>query len=70
MTLVKKELLRKDGDYTENLYKHYYKLYLLNLYSKYIMWQANLEELDIGGRMGGRKIYNLRCRWHHPISRK
>ena len=33
--------------------------YLFNLYRKYIMKQANLEELDIGGRMGGRKINNL-----------
>ena len=31
--------------------------YLFNLY---IMRQANLEELDIGVRMGGRKINNLR----------
>ena len=35
--------------------------YLFNLYSEYIMMQANLEELDIGVRMGGRKINNLRC---------
>ena len=34
--------------------------YLFNLYSEYIMRQANLEELDIGVRMGGRKIDNLR----------
>ncbi len=34
--------------------------YLLNLYSEYIMRQANLEELDIGVRMGGRQINNLR----------
>ena len=34
--------------------------YLFNLYSEYIMRQANLEELDIGVRMGGRKINNLR----------
>ena len=34
--------------------------YLFNLYSEYIMRQANLEELDIGLRMGGRKRYNLR----------
>ena len=26
--------------------------YLFNLYSEYIMRQANLEELDIGERMG------------------
>ena len=32
----------------------------LNLYSEYIMKQANLEELDMGVRMGGRKINNLR----------
>ena len=29
--------------------------YLFNLYSEYTMRQANLEELDIGVRMGGRK---------------
>ena len=37
--------------------------YLFNLYSEYIMRQANLEELDIGLRMGGRekiKINNFR----------
>ena len=34
--------------------------YLFNLYSGYIMRLANLEELDIGVRMGGRKINNLR----------
>ena len=34
--------------------------YLFNLYSEYIMRQENLEELDIGVRMGGRKINNLR----------
>ena len=34
--------------------------YLFNLYSEYIMRQANLEELDIGVRMGGRIINNLR----------
>ena len=34
--------------------------YLFNLYSEYIMRQANLEELDIGLRMGGRKINNMR----------
>ena len=34
--------------------------YLFNLYSEYIMRQANLEELAIGVRMGGRKINNLR----------
>ena len=34
--------------------------YLFNLYSEYIVRQANLEELDIGVRMGGRKINNLR----------
>ena len=34
--------------------------YLFNMYSEYIMRQANLEELDIGVRMGGRKINNLR----------
>ena len=34
--------------------------YLFDLYSEYIMRQANLEELDIGVRMGGRKINNLR----------
>ena len=34
--------------------------YLFNMYSEYIMRQANLEELNIGVRMGGRKIYNLR----------
>ena len=34
--------------------------YLFNLYSEYIMRPANLEELDIGMRMGGRKINNLR----------
>ena len=34
--------------------------YLFNLYSEYIMRQANLEELDIGVKMGGRKINNLR----------
>ena len=34
--------------------------YLLNLYSEYIMTQEHLEELDIGLRMGGRKIHNLR----------
>ena len=33
--------------------------YLFNLYSEYIMRQANLEEVDIGLRMGGRKINNL-----------
>ena len=33
--------------------------YLFNLYSDYIIRQANLEELDIGVRMGGRKINNL-----------
>ena len=30
------------------------------MYSKYIMRQAHLEELDIGVRMGGRKINNLK----------
>ena len=34
--------------------------YLFNLYSEYIMRQANLEELDVGVRMGGRQINNLR----------
>ena len=34
--------------------------YLFNLYSDYIMRPANLEELEIGVRMGGRKINNLR----------
>ena len=34
--------------------------YLFNLYSECIMRQANLDELDIGVRMGGRKINNLR----------
>ena len=34
--------------------------YFFNLYSEYIMRQANLEELDIGVRMGGRQINNLR----------
>ena len=34
--------------------------YLFNLYSEYTMRQANLEELDIGVRMGGRQINNLR----------
>ena len=34
--------------------------YLFNLYSEYIMRQANLDELDIGVRMGGIKINNLR----------
>ena len=34
--------------------------YLSNLYSEYIMRQVNLDELDIGVRMGGRKINNLR----------
>ena len=34
--------------------------YLFNLYSEYIMRQANLDKIDIGGRMGGRKINNLR----------
>ena len=33
--------------------------YLFNLYSEYIMRQANLEELDIGV-IRGRKINNLR----------
>ena len=33
---------------------------LFNLYSEYIMRQANLEELDIRVKMGGRKINNLR----------
>ena len=30
------------------------------MYSEYIMRQVNLEELDIGVRMGGSKINNLR----------
>ena len=34
--------------------------YLFSLYIEYIMRQANPEELDIGVRMGGRKINNLR----------
>ena len=34
--------------------------YLFNLYSEYIMRQANLVELDIGVKTGGRKINNLR----------
>ncbi len=34
--------------------------YLFNLYSEHIMRQTNLEELDIGVRMGGRKINNLK----------
>ena len=34
--------------------------YVFNLYSEYIMRQANLEELDTGVRMGGRKINNLK----------
>ena len=34
--------------------------YLFNLYSEYIMRQANLEELDIGVKMGGTKINSLR----------
>ena len=34
--------------------------YLFNLHSEYSMRQANLEELDIGVIMGGRKINNLR----------
>ena len=34
--------------------------YLFNLYSEYIMRQAHLEELDIGVRVGGRKIYIMR----------
>ena len=34
--------------------------YLFNLYSEYIMRQANLEELDTGVIMGGRKINHLR----------
>ena len=44
----------------------------LYLYSEYIMRQANLEELDIGVRMGGRKINNLRYAddTTYPISRK
>ena len=34
--------------------------YLFNMYSEYIMRLANLEELDIGVKMGGRQINNLR----------
>ena len=34
--------------------------YLFNLYSEYTMRQANLEEIDVGVRMGGRKRNNLR----------
>ena len=34
--------------------------YLFNLYNEYIMRQTTLEELDIGVKMGGRKINNLR----------
>ena len=34
--------------------------YSFNLYSEYVMRQANLEELDIGVRMDGRKINTLR----------
>ena len=34
--------------------------YLFNLYSEYIMRQADLGELEIGVRIGGRKINNLR----------
>ena len=34
--------------------------YLCNMYSEYIMRQANLDEIDIGVRMGGRKINNMR----------
>ena len=34
--------------------------HLFDLYSEYIMRQVNLEEIDIGVRMGGIKINNLR----------
>ena len=36
------------------------RIYSTNLYSEYIMRQANLEKIDIGVRIGGRKINNLR----------
>ena len=43
---------------------------LFNLYEKYIMRNAGLEEAQAGIKIAGRNINNLICRWHHPYGRK
>ena len=43
---------------------------LFNLYSECIMRNAGLDEAQAGIKIAGRKINNLRCRWHHPYGRK
>ena len=34
--------------------------YLFNLYAKYIMWNAKLDEAQVGIKISGRNINNLR----------
>ena len=46
---------------------------LFNLYAKYIMWNAKLDEAQAGIKIAGINSINLRYaddRWHHPYGRK
>ena len=43
---------------------------LFNLYAKYIMRNAGLEEAQAGIKIAGRNISNLIYRCHHPYGRK
>ena len=46
---------------------------LFNLYVKYIMWNAKLDEAQAGIKIAGINSINLRYaddRWHHPYGRK
>ena len=43
---------------------------LFNLYAEYIMRNVGLDEAQVGIKIVRRKIYNLRCRFHHTYGRK
>ena len=44
---------------------------LFNLYSENVMQNARLDEAQVGIKIAGRNISNLRyARWHHPYGRK
>ena len=43
---------------------------LFNLYVKYIMGNARLDEAQVGIKIAGGNINMQICRWHHPYGRK
>ena len=44
--------------------------FLFNLYAKYIMQNAGLDEAQAGIKIAGRNINNLRYAEYHPYGRK